>query len=77
MVSIGMSDEEFDGFISKLEEQVSKYPKGKNSIVTKEWLESVRHVRSVTKKRYDSQFGEGNWEIGDDGNGMYQMNLKH
>lgn len=63
MAGIGMSDEEFDGFISKLEEQVSKYPKGKKPVVTKEWLESVRHVRSVTKKRYDSQFGEGNWEI--------------
>ena len=63
MASIGMDDEEFDGFISKLEEQVSKYPKGKKGVVTKEWLESVRHVRSVTKKRYDSQFGEGNWEI--------------
>lgn len=63
MAGIGMSDEEFDGFISKLEEQVSKYPKGKKPVVTKEWLESVRHVRSVTKKRYDSQFGEGNWQI--------------
>jgi len=63
MASIGMNDKEFDGFISKLEEQVSKYPKGKKGVVTKEWLESVRHVRSVTKKRYDSQFGEGNWEI--------------
>ena len=63
MAGIGMSDEEFNGFISKLEEQVSKYPKGKKPVVTKEWLESVRHVRSVTKKRYDSQFGEGNWQI--------------
>lgn len=63
MAGMGMDDKEFDGFISKLEEQVSKYPKGKNGVVTKEWLESVRHVRSVTKKRYDSQFGEGNWEI--------------
>ena len=63
MAAIGMSDDEFEGFISKLEEQVSKYPKGKKGVVTKEWLESVRHVRSVTKKRYDSQFGEGNWEI--------------
>ena len=63
MAGIGMSDDEFDGFISRLEEQVSKYPKGKKPVVTKEWLESVRHVRSVTKKRYDSQFGEGNWQI--------------
>lgn len=63
MAGMGMDDGEFDGFISKLEEQVSKYPKGKTGVVTKEWLESVRHVRSVTKKRYDSQFGEGNWEI--------------
>ena len=63
MASIGMSDDEFSGFISKLEEQVSKYPKGKKGVVTKEWLESVKHVRSVTIKRYDSQFGKGNWEI--------------
>ena len=63
MAGIGMNDEEFDGFISKLEEQVSKYPKGSKPVVTKEWLESVRHVRSVTNKRYDSQFGKGNWEI--------------
>ena len=58
-----MSDDEFDGFIGKLEEQVSKYPKGSRSVVTKDWLESVRYVRTVTNKRYDSQFGKGNWEI--------------
>lgn len=63
MAGMGMDDNEFDGFISKLEEQLSKYPKGKKGVVTKEWLESVRNVRSVTKKRYDSEFGEGNWEI--------------
>ena len=63
MAGIGMSDDEFDGFIGKLEEQVSKYPKGSKPVVTKDWLESVKHVRTVTKKRYDSQFGEGNWEI--------------
>jgi len=63
MASIGMSDEEFEGFMSTLEKQVAKYPKGKKPIITKEWLESVRHVRTVTKKRYDSQFGKGNWKI--------------
>jgi len=63
MAGMGMDDGEFDGFVSKLEEKVSKYPKGKKGVITKEWLESARHVRSVTKKRYDSQFGEGNWEI--------------
>jgi hypothetical protein len=63
MSSIGMSDEEFEGFMSTLEKQVAKYPKGTKPIITKEWLESVRHVRTVTNKRYDSQFGKGNWEI--------------
>ena len=63
MASIGMSDEEFEGFMSTLEKQVAKYPKGTKPIITKEWLESVRHVRTVTNKRYDSQFGKGNWEI--------------
>ena len=63
MASIGMSDEEFEGFMSTLEKQVAKYPKGTKPIITKEWLESVKHVRTVTNKRYDSQFGKGNWEI--------------
>ena len=64
MVGIGMSDDEFDGFMGKLEEQISKYPKAPpKPVVTKEWLESVKHVRTVTMKRYDSQFGKGNWEI--------------
>ena len=77
IIGIGMSDDEFDGFIGKLEEQVSKYPKGSKPVVTKDWLESVSHVRTVTNKRYDSQFGKGNWEIQNTGNGMYQTNLKH
>ena len=63
MVSVGMNDEEFDGFIETLNKQVDKYPKGSKPVVTKDWLESVKHVRTVTNKRYDSQFGKGNWSI--------------
>ena len=63
MAGIGMSDKEFDGFIETLNNQVDKYPKGTKPVVTKEWLESVKHVRTVTNKRYDSQFGKGNWSI--------------
>jgi hypothetical protein len=63
MAAIGMDDDEFDGFISKLEEQVSKYPKGSKGVVTQDWLESVKYVRNVTVKRYDSKFGKGNWEV--------------
>ena len=63
MAAMGMDDDEFDGFISKLEEQVSKYPKGSKGVVTQDWLESVKYVRNVTVKRYDSKFGKGNWEV--------------
>ena len=63
MASVGMSDEEFNGFINKLYEQVDKYPKGSKPVITKDWLDSVKNVRTVTKKRYDSEFGEGNWSI--------------
>ena len=63
MASVGMNDEEFDGFIETLNKQVDKYPKGSKPVVTKDWLESVKHVRTVTNKRYDSQFGKGNWSI--------------
>ena len=58
-----MSDDEFDGFMSTLAEQTEKYPKKSKPIVTKEWLDSVKAVRSTTNKRYDSEFGEGNWSI--------------
>ena len=63
MASMGMNDDEFNGFIDTLMKQVDKYPKGKGGVVTKDWLESVKNVRTVTKKRYDEQFGEGNWSI--------------
>jgi|2_EtaG_2_1085320.scaffolds.fasta_scaffold02190_2 hypothetical protein len=63
MASVGMNDEEFEEFIGILESQVDKYPKGSKPIVTSEWLESVRAVRTVTKKRYDKEFGKGNWSI--------------
>ena len=63
MASVGMSDDEFNGFIDKLYEQVDKYPKGSKPVITKDWLDSVKNVRTVTKKRYDSEFGEGNWSI--------------
>lgn len=63
MAAIGMDNKEFEGFMKLLEEKISKYPKGSKPIITKDWLESVRHVRSVTMKRYNSQFGKGNWEI--------------
>jgi hypothetical protein len=63
MASIGMNDDEFNGFIDTLNSQVDKYPKGKGGVVTKDWLESVKNVRAVTNKRYDEQFGKGNWEI--------------
>lgn len=63
MASIGMNDDDFEEFISLLEEKVSKYPKGKKGVITKDWLDSVQNVRNITKKRYDSEFGEGNWEI--------------
>tara|TARA_B100000902_G_scaffold244909_1_gene231866 strand:- start:5192 stop:7249 length:2058 start_codon:yes stop_codon:yes gene_type:complete len=63
MAGIGMSGEEFDSFINKLNNHVDKYPKGVKPVVTKDWLESVKHVRTVTNKRYDSQFGKGNWNI--------------
>ena len=63
MTSIGMSDDEFEGFIQLLEDKISKYPKGTKPVITKDWLESVRNVRAITKKRYDSEFGEGNWEV--------------
>tara|TARA_R110001592_G_scaffold20690_5_gene83574 strand:+ start:214 stop:2304 length:2091 start_codon:yes stop_codon:yes gene_type:complete len=63
MASIGMDDKEFSGFMDTLNKQVQKYQKGKKPIVTKDWLESVKNVRTVTNKRYDSQYGEGNWSI--------------
>ena len=63
MASVGMNDEEFDGFMKTLNKQVGKYPKGSKPVVTKDWLESVKHVRTVTMKRYNSEFGKGNWSI--------------
>ena len=63
MASVGMGDNEFEEFISILEKQVEKYPKGSKPIVTKDWLESVRAVRTVTKKRLDKKYGKGNWSI--------------
>jgi len=63
MASVGMDDKEFNGFIETLNDQIGKYPKGSKPVVTKDWLESVKHVRTVTMKRYDSQFGKGNWSI--------------
>ena len=63
MASVGMNDEEFDGFMETLNKQVGKYPKGSKPVVTKDWLESVKHVRTVTMKRYNSEFGKGNWSI--------------
>ena len=63
MASMGMSDDEFEEFIGVLESQVEKYPKGSKPIVTKDWLDSVKAVRTVTKKRYDKEFGEGNWSV--------------
>jgi hypothetical protein len=63
MASVGMNDEEFEEFINILDTQTKKYPKGSKPIVTKEWLESVRAVRTVTKKRLDKKYGKGNWSI--------------
>ena len=63
MASIGMSNDEFDGFIETLGNQTDKYPKGKKPVITKDWLESVKNVRTVTNKRYDEQYGKGNWSI--------------
>jgi hypothetical protein len=63
MASVGMDDDEFEGFIKLLEDKIAKYPKGTKPVITKDWLESVRNVRAITKKRYDSEFGEGNWEV--------------
>ena len=58
-----MSNDEFDGFIETLGNQTDKYPKGKKPVITKDWLESVKNVRTVTNKRYDEQYGKGNWSI--------------
>ena len=63
MAGMGMNDDEFNGFIDTLNNQVNKYPKGKGGVVTSDWLESVKNVRAVTNKRYDEQFGKGNWKI--------------
>jgi predicted transcriptional regulator len=63
MASVGMNDDEFEEFINILEKQVEKYPKGSKPIVTKDWLDSVRAVRTVTKKRLDKKYGKGNWKI--------------
>tara|TARA_R110000822_G_scaffold307586_1_gene434778 strand:- start:72 stop:1463 length:1392 start_codon:yes stop_codon:yes gene_type:complete len=63
MASVGMNNKEFNGFIETLNNQIGKYPKGSKPVVTKDWLESVEHVRTVTMKRYDSQFGKGKWSI--------------
>ena len=63
MAGIGMDDDDFEEFANILNEKMNDYPKGSKPILTKEWLESAKAVRSITKKRYDKEFGEGNWKI--------------
>ena len=63
MAGIGMDDDEFEEFANILNEKMDNYPKGSKPILTKEWLQSAKAVRSITKKRYDKEFGEGNWKI--------------
>ena len=63
MVSMGMNDKEFEEFISVLELQTEKYQKGSKPIVTKDWLDSVKAVRTINKKRYDKMCGKGKWDI--------------
>jgi hypothetical protein len=48
---------------SKVDEIVSSQSKKDYPIITKDWVESAKYVREITKKRYDSEFGVGNWEI--------------
>ena len=63
MASVAMDDDEFEEFMGILEKQVAKYPKGSKPIVTKDWLDSVRAVRTITRKRYDREYGTGKWSV--------------
>lgn len=63
MMSIGLSDEQADKLFSMVDEVVASQSKKDYPIITKDWVESAKYVRAITKKRYDYEFGEGDWKI--------------
>ena len=53
-------DAEADALLAKLEEH-TKNKNNKGAIIDKSWVKSAREVRENIRRRYDNQFGEGNW----------------
>lgn len=63
MMAIGLSDDKSNQLFSKLNEIVNSQNNSDYPIINKEWVESAELVRQTTKKRYDTEFGAGNWSI--------------
>jgi len=79
MIGPTLSDEEFKNFMGvirkhneKLPQKLKndgtsynppKYEKGSEPILSEDWLKSVEGVRSGINERYNSEYGEGNWEV--------------
>ena len=55
-------DSEADALLDKLEEH-TKNKNNKGAIIDKSWVKSAREVRENIRRRYDNQFGEGNWNF--------------
>jgi len=63
MIGIGLDDDKANQLFAKLDEIISSQSKGDYPIISKEWVESAKLVREITKKRYDNEFGVNNWKI--------------
>ena len=64
LTMIGLSiedDKEAEEFFAKVEAHV-KATKSE-SIIDTSWVKSAKQVRLATHRRYDRQFGKGNWEL--------------
>ena len=54
-------DNEAQTLANKILEHTKKT--GKTTLIDKTWLKSAMLVRENTRRRYDNQFGEGNWKF--------------
>ena len=55
-------DNEANALLDKLDEH-TKNKNNKGGIIDKSWVKSAKEVRKNIRKRYDNQFGEGNWKF--------------
>lgn len=56
-------DQTAEKFFSTIEQLVKANQKLKESIIDTGWVKSAKKVRSALVRRYDSQFGQGNWQL--------------